>query len=398
MKILTIGASPYLLTKLGKMNNDVLCYLKNLGYEVGSAVWHLDTSWFSPDKEGTFFFEQDGEIVGNLHPFIHLSDRSSAQLYEIMKKFCPDVVVSIGDYYETLCVSPIKAMYPQLFSWIGVFTIDALPINETMREIFEQVDYSIVTTQSGYQAVREIVGDDSEYIPYGPDHDNFYPIDGHRDNSRLRTICTSKNSQSTNIACFIKGVAETKAGVDGYLHSNIYDIGDYDIHLLIDRFKAEDKIKLPGRFVGLNDGYSCQELNEEYNKSDVIVDVSVRSATGLSVLEGMSTGCVPVCTRAGALGEILKKMPEEYRFEIPSYEFVGEKEEYFFVANIEGLTKILNNLYDIKMLQPDMFAKMSQKSIEVASGFCRKKILQRLEEIIKEKVHSKSKISIETLI
>lgn len=397
MKILTVGASPYLLTKLGKMNRDILCYFKDQGHQVGGAVWHLDVSWFSPDKEGRFFFEQDGKTICDLFPFAYLVDQSSAQMYEIMKKFQPDVVISIGNYYEVAGIYPIKSMYPHLFSWIGIFTIDALPINENMKEIFEHVDYSFVTTRRAHEEIKKIVCNDSEYCPYGPDHEHFYPIIGLRDDN-LRVMSASKNSQAANLGCFIKGVAESEEGISGYLHSNIYDIGDYDIHLLIDRFGAEGKIKLPERFVGMNDGYCLEEMNIEYNKSDVIVDVSVKSSTGLSVLEAMSTGCVPVCSAAGALEEILDEMPAEYKFVVPSYDFVGEKEEYFSVAFIEGLTKILNNLYYIKTAEPDKFAEMSKKCIEVAKKFSNKNLLKKVEEIIKEKVKSKSKITVENLV
>jgi hypothetical protein len=46
MKILTVSSSPYLLTKLGKINSDILVYLKDKGHEISSLVWHLDPSWF----------------------------------------------------------------------------------------------------------------------------------------------------------------------------------------------------------------------------------------------------------------------------------------------------------------------------------------------------------------
>ena len=397
MRILTVGASPYLLTKLGKMNNDVLCVLKEQEHDIASAVWHLDPSWFTPDNNGIYYFEHDNKNICRLFPFMHLSEQSSTQLYEIMKSFQPDIVISIGDYHEMTCVAPVKSMYPQLFSWISVFTIDALPINENMREIFEHVDYALTTTKMGHKAVSDIVHGDCEYLPYGPDHSIFYPLSKEKKDKELTVISSEKNCQSTNIACFIKAISNTCSGVRSYLHTNLYDLGDYDIHLLIDRFKATEKVQLPNRFVGLNDGYMPNELNEKYNLADVVVDVSVRSATGLTVLEAMSTGCIPVCTKVGALSEIVEMMPKEFQYFVPSYEYIGEKEESFFVASVEGLTCIINELYEMKINRPDDFMEASNKSIEISSRFSKENFVKRVIGIIKERKGQKSKVSIETL-
>ncbi len=400
MRVLTVGESPYLLTKLGKMNSSLLIKLKEDGHEISSAVWNLDISWFISDEEGNYQYDVGSETICSLFPFINNTEQSSTQLYEIMKRFRPDVVISIGGYKDSICVAPIKSLHPNLFSWIGIFAIDALPINENKTDIFNNVDFAICTTRRGKDEICKIIGENSCcYLPFGPDKEIFFE-DRKTTKDTLNVICCSKNSQSSNIPCFLQAVAEAskiEPKISGYLHTNLYDVGDYDLHLLIDRFKAENNIKLPNRFVGLNDGFSNEEMRDLYNQADIVVDVSVKSSTGLSVLEGMATGCIPVCTNTLSIGEILNLIKDNKINIIPSYNFIGEDEENFVVGSVEGLRDILLELYRVKNKDLSFFERKKKESIEIVKGFSKSFFVEKVVKMIKDETIKQSKVTIESL-
>jgi glycosyltransferase involved in cell wall biosynthesis len=398
MKILTVSACPYLLTRLGKINSDILsCFCEN--YDVFSAAWHVDTTWYMPSEEGKFFFENDKPVC-EIYPFINTPEQASSQLYEIMKKTQPDVVITIGDYHETLSIAPIKSMYPQLFTWIGIFTVDALPINENYRETLENVDYIFATIKEAASEISNIIGDDCEYLPYGANEmfqrQSSAPVDS------FRAISVEKNSQQANIGCFLKGIKaanQRENKIKGYLHSNIYDVGEYDIHLLMNRLQLDGIVDLPSRFVGLNDGYTLEEMRNEYVQSDIVVDTSVRSATGLSLLEGMSTGCIPIVSDVGALADIVSCMPKRYQYILPCHEFLGDKEERFAIASWEGLADKVVELYEVKQKHPDEFNEIKQYAKDISTRrYSRKRFINRIEEVIKEIHSNKSKITVETIV
>jgi len=398
MRILTIGASPYLLTNLGKLHSDVIKYFKKAGHFVGSAVWHLDTTWFMGDEQNQFFYENN-DNKSELFPFVNMVEQSATMIYEIMKKFQPDIVISMGDYEEHTCISPVRTLYPQLFKWIGIFALDALPVNQNEKEIIEGVDYAIATTKFGQKELARFIGEDSKYLPYGPNKKIFKDLQISKNENILKIINCSKNSQSANLGCFLQACSMYKnEDISTYLHTNIYDVGDYDIHLLLDRWGIEEDILLPERYVGLNDGYEEAEMNDIYNDCDVVVDVSVKSSIGISILEGMTSGCIPVCTDVGAIGEVVHQLPEDCKFFVPSYEFLGKKEESYFIASHRGLSDKITELYNIKIDDIDRFNYIRKKCIEIASKYNNENFVLGLEKIVEEAAENNSKITIEDFV
>jgi glycosyltransferase involved in cell wall biosynthesis len=390
MKILTVSASPYLLTKLGKMNGDILSYLKSQEYEVSSCVWHFDPSWFAAmGQDDVFKYEKNGEYICDLFPFVNHPEMAVVQVYEVIKKVKPDIVISIGDYQDTSFIFAIKSLYPKSFKWMNILTIDALPINENQYESFPFMDCIVSTTQEGRDAVCSI-NNNCHYISYGPDHDSFFYKGKEREEGCLRVICCGKNSEASNIAIVMKATHDVNSlyfekpsnKITTYFHTNYGDKGEYDLSILRKRFDTKNIIKFPEKFVGLNDGISEIELNEEYNKADAIIDISVRSATGLTVLEAMSTGCIPIVTGVGALKEIIKG--KKIGFVVSSNLYIGGNEEYFEIASVEYLTEILYKLYNMKKQNIEEIKGMREKCIEESKRYCNKKFVREIEGLLKD--------------
>ena len=397
MNILTVSTSPYLLVRNGRMNSDIIKYFKGQGHKVTSAVWHHDEGFFLPDEGGLSFFEdEDGNQICELYPFMPQSQQAESLLYEMMKKIEPDVVISIGDYKEVSFIYSIKAMYPTLFKWIPILTVDCLPINEEFKDRIEYADYVISTSEFGWNNLNELCNIQGEFLPYGPDHSKFYPIGKNGDKCTI--FCSGKNSQASNLGALIKGmgiVSKSGSDVRCKLHTNLYDIGDYELPLLIGRYGATN-VELPEHFVSIKDSISDEELLEEYSQGDFIVDVSLKSATALSLLEGMAAGLIPMGPKAGRVGEIISLMPEEFQLFLPHETFIGGKEEEYSVISIEGFANKVNEVLNGIFKDTKKMKKASEAAIEVASRFSNSVFARGVGNIVETSFSSEAAISLES--
>lgn len=401
MNILTIGASPYLLVRNGRINSGILRRLKQQGHNVVSAVWHHDEGYFLADETGIHRYEYENKAICNLIPFVNQGDEASPVIYEIMKKTAPDIVITIGDYKETDFVYSIKAMLPNLFKWIAIIPIDCLWINSNHKERLEYADCIVTTSSFGYSDITSLCNVSVKYIPYGPP-DNFLQFFGDKyPNHTMKIINSSKNAQSSNLGAFVKAVGQVKSllglseeKIEAYLHTNLYDIGDYDLKLLIKRYGAD--IKLPECYISVKDGPSDIEMAEIYRSHDFIVDCSVKSATALSVLESMLSGCIPVGMNVGRVGEIISELPEEFRLFVPYETYVGKLEEEYAVISIDGLAETLIRAKETIFDDADKFVAASGASFDIAWKYSEKEFLDKIEQVVLETKISPATIAVDT--
>lgn len=371
MKILTIGASPYLLVRNGKINSDIIEKLVSEGHEVSSTVWHHDEGYFMPSDEGVHSYEKNGKILCTLFPFTPKTDEASPHIYELMKSVQPQLVITIGDYKDTNFIYAIKSMYPTLFKWIAVYTVDSKGISNINKDAFEYADYVVTTSEFGLKDISSFANIKGEFVPYGPNHEEFYCENKQRD----MILCSSRNAQTSNLPAFISSVSdlETKS----YIHTNLYDPGDYNIDSLKNRYNANN-LSYTEDYCSVKEGISIDKLRGIYNQSHIIVDCSIKSATGLSLLEGMACGCIPVGPNYGRVGEIISKMPEGMQFYIPYNIFTGQNEEELAIVSSQELSKIIRKILSDK----ELLEKASNESIKISSEFCNKKFLNKIISII----------------
>lgn len=379
MKILTVGFSPYFLTSLGQINSDILRCLKKEGYEIFSAVWNLNLSWHFPKDDGTFVYEKDEEEVCRIFPISRNQQKCTTQLYDIVKSVKPDVVLSICDYQDLSSIYAIKNLDNDLFKWILYCIADNLPVNEKFYEAFELADLLLTSTKRASEEIANFSKKDCFYLPYGPENSNFLPQK--TKNSIDKIVCSSKNIQSSNLSAIIRASSLVE-NTEFYLHTNHSDAGENDLAILLQRYGKN--IKLPDKFVSLDDGIPKEELFEIYYKSDIILDVSVGSATGISILEAMSCGCIPVVAKTVALSEILEEIPEEYRFFVDGVSYIGDNEEEFFVVSHKDLAKKIKNILDIKEKKPKEFEKIRSICMNRAKKFSKNEFDKKIVKFLKE--------------
>jgi len=402
MKILTVSASPYLLVRNGRMNSAIIQKLKSDGHDVYTAAWHHDEGFFLPEEAGTHWFEKDDKKICQVFP-IEPHIHGSSGLYELMKQVQPDMIISIGDYKETDFIWEVKAMYPNLFKWLAIFCIDCLYVNENHKSFLEYTDKVISVNEFGMANLSGMANLDIDFLPYGPNHDVFFG-ENKVNEKVMRVICSSHNAQSNNIAAFIKSMGQINStlsingeedSIIGYLHTNLYDPGEYEIELLMERYGASN-VMLPDKFVSVKDSISDEEMNEEYNKSHVFVDCSVKSATGLTMLEAMAAGCIPVGINSGRTAEIISQMPEEYQFFVPHETYIGNSEEEFSVISIEGLGKTLLEIKERVFSNPDSMAIATEAAQKISKKYDEKAFTDSISDIIIDVKKSKDEIAIES--
>ena len=396
MKILTVGACPYLLTHLGRMNAALIEHLVDNGHEVQSAVWHLDTSWFLPDKDDKFYYEKNGKKLCVLRPFYNQPvETATPQLYEIIREAEPDVVVSLSNYTDIAPLYAIKALDPKMIKWVSVIASAASPINDEFFEAIKMADTVFATRN---QTREEIVSADipCTYQPFGPNHGSFYSLaSSGREEDCLRIMGCAKNSQSSNIGAFMEAAKIIKSDdIKVYLHVNHSSTGDYELRKLNARYG--NAVALPDSFISINEGIPDEELNKEYNKSDIVVDVSVRSSTALSVLEAMCSGCIPIISPVGALKE-LGEMIKEYECFPRSIRYVGDNGENYEIVDPNSLAELLEYFCNFKKERKKEFEELRCKMIEVSSAFCSKKFVEEIEKTIKEIDSNDRTISVDVI-
>lgn len=374
MRILTVGASPYLFTKLSRINSDLLCYFKENNEDVASACWHLNFNWYLPEDD-KYYYEKDNNKICRLYPISYSFKDSSSQLYDVVKDFKPDVVVSIGDLTDIGYIYSLKLIDPNIFKWVSIFTIDSTPVNEEFKDVFEMVDVAISVNKFGQKEISNFLND-VKYIPYGP-NEKFKKINC---NKNILVINNSKNSQTTNIPAVIEAMSDFDKRT--YINTNISDRGDYNL-INIAKVNKCKNVKFPKKYSSVHRGISDELLNIRYNKSDIFIDSSVRSSTGISMLEAMSTGCIPVGTGVGAIKEILDLMPEEYRFIIDSYKYYGNCDKEYQIVSIDSIKKIINKITKLKEGNLEKYKEIQYKAIEVSNMFSRKKFLEEILRIVR---------------
>lgn len=378
-KILIIGASPYLLTHNGRIHQSIISSLTSAGYYVESLVWHHDVSYFLPTELQEHFFEINRKRICRLHPFLGEKGQLPLFIYETMKKIQPSVVITIGASHESLDLWSIKSLYPHLFKWIAILTEGGSVINENYKEHFGYEDLVLCTTKNALDAVNALCAVKCEYLPYGPDTAKFHDLNIRSD--IFGVMASGKNSQTSNLTATMKALSDSK--IDGYIHTNIDDPGDNDLRLLLRRWGSNKIIGLPEyNFVSIREGISDSFMNELYNRYHVFVDISMQSSTALSLLEAMSTGCIPVGVGFGAIGEVISKLPPQFQKIVPHNLIIGPREEEYAVACPTGLKEAILSLDALFRCDKKMFAIAQEKSKEVANIFSKEEFTIRLNEIV----------------
>ena len=308
MKILTIGVSPYLLTSQAKINAIVMKYLYFSGYSMAGIVTHHDPSYFLPEENSNGQPAHYYTIDKHKIPIVPLTGRKdpSIEVYEIMKKLQPDILITIGDINDFLYMKAVNMFVESPFKWLAIMMNYSRPINENNREVMTDIDGIICTSKHGMELVRDTwVGNELDFAYVGTELSEPISTTTH---DKFRVMISGNNCQSDNIPTLmetIQSLHKEKSDIELYIHTNIHDKGDFDFRLLKERFGPNDEfISFPDKYVSVMDGYSNKDFQAELSSSDLFVSIPMNSASGLTLFEAVACGCIPIMSDVGCHGEI----------------------------------------------------------------------------------------------
>jgi glycosyltransferase involved in cell wall biosynthesis len=402
MNIITVGTSPLLLLRNAKIHQDVLESCVREGHNVCCIAWSHDESYFMPDDSGEFFIDiLDKEI--KLHPVVLQSQNTVGDVYEMMKKFKPDMVITIGEYYEADFISSIKTMYPSLFKWIVVL-VNQRPINDTHKELLEGADHILSVNSTGIEEIKKLrMNNDISLCNYGPDHSKFF-VNNNR-SGKTKVLYSSRNTKLSNFLPIFKA-ARDFPDIDFYVHTNFYDMGEHDLDVLKERIGGGENelsnLKLPTDFVSIKEGLSDLAMLELYNSCDIIVESSVTSATGLSLLEGMACGCVPIIPKMFN-GGVIDIVTEYYSQGLEKYlnlinceAFLGSRDDIYSIMQYGAFAKNLGMMDYIRKTNQEGFRKYQSSAVAVATKFSKENFQKHIINMVSDTYKKEHSFVIET--
>jgi len=238
--------------------------------------------------------------------------------YDVFKATKPDVVLTIGDYWDFYFMQAVKAKLDFAFKWFGYFTVEQGAIPRKSAPMFRYVDKIAVPSEFGKGTLEESAGcRDVVFLPYGTD-----AVFGRRDDLRrppdgkVRFVTVAQNTPRKNLPVIVQAARILKdAGDDRatfHVHTNIsaYDPCEtysYDLPLLAERLGVSDRVSFPGKKdnVSVFSAPGPEALLAEYNRSDYYLSTATTEGYGLPVVEAMACGLPALANASSSLFELL---------------------------------------------------------------------------------------------
>ena len=350
MKIISIGISPYLYTSQAKVNAMILERLYLEGHAMAGMVRFHDPTYFLPE-DGEYYYNFGDHKI----PIVPLEGQRdlSIEVYEVMKVFEPDMIITVGDLNDFPYMKAVKMFVEKPFKWLAILMNYNCPISESNSEIISDMDGILCTSEDSLSAMSEFFHKDEASFSYvgclpKPDMD----VNSHSD---FRVMVSGKNAQADNIPTLMQAVKDLRSDIpdiDLYVHSHMHDQGDFDFQILKNKFDPDDEfIRYPSKYVSLMDGYSDEDFHCELLTSDLFVTIPMNAASGLTVFDAISCGCLPLMTDTGChreisqiLGDLIPGF-EADNFLVPCIDLMAKGETYLSICDPEELKSRIINLH-----------------------------------------------------
>jgi len=412
MKLMIIGPSPYLRSSNGKLVKHAIEHLvEERGHTVAVVAWDHDINYFTPDDTGPpprwyYSFYDHGEPRQKrdvpLFPILPRTD-PTVLIYEIMKSVEPEAVITVGD--PLLChFMPALQQFGNEFAWIALFANWATPINEQLYDLLRLPDAILSTNKFTVEQIEKIGYSkpiDYCYVGYKSEEE----MAEHGSFDIIPLLCSSStNLQVDNTAAVMEvasflnmEIPESKL----LLNANVHDRGGVDLGLVQARLDPDEKaIVFPDTFVSKYDQLPEDQFIAMLRKSDIYVDFSMCSSTGMGVFEAMSHGCYPILSDCGVHPEIAELLEEQTEGWITAEDilvscvhFMSTNGSYMAVVDQDDA------ICKIKALSKKIQEKAGRRRFlaESVDGFCLRGFLKALDGMIESSGEARNILSIETL-
>ena len=401
MNIMTLGLSPYLYLSDGRIHSMVLEHLFRSGHSMAAIGIGHDTGFFLPKEnekgEPVYYYEFDKYHIP-LVPFNSVPDPAIG-IYEILKIFEPDMVITIGDFNSFLYMKAVKMFNEKPIKWLAILSNHSYPINELNTEVLDDIDGILCTNSYSFDMFRNLYKRENIDVSHVGGCDT--QVDPVR-NSDFRIVATGTNTCLDNFPMIMEAAAEVRSEIQElqlYIHTNVYDRGDFDLPLLKARFDPQDEfISFPDKYVSINEAYPEDKFHEELSRCDVFISASGHASTGMAAFDAIACGCAPLLSDVGAhrdIAEELAKISPKFKrndFLVPCIEVMTRGEVYTSVCDPKLLRKRILNLY--KKIKKGGHRIFFQQLVDSCD---RRNFLSRISEMVEAVERSNPTLCVETV-
>jgi len=169
-RVLVVTDSPKIDTGFGRVGKEIWSYLSSTGkYEVEAIGWfHQENTRDVPypiittKKNSKGIMSQEDKYAHSTFP-------------EVVEKFKPDIVWSLGDMWMTEHIKDAKNR--NTFKWVGYFPIDGEPVPSKWGSVVDSMDYAVAYGRYGMEIIKQRAkGDNLSYIYHGVNTSLFKPF------------------------------------------------------------------------------------------------------------------------------------------------------------------------------------------------------------------------------
>ena len=354
MKVLTIGASPYLIHSSGQIHAEILKHLYVQDIQVASVVWGHDITYHVPeehDGKNQFFYHFNYQDQGHKIPIVPIQTDAKIvnNVYEIIRSMEPDIVVTVGRLADFPHMVAVKNFTHKTFKWILVLNNYDMPIPEEFSEVIESCDSIVCTNQTTADHLSATYNNIHFSYVGATDYRSYYP------NKSNLVSASAKNSQSDNLPCLLEAATALHKSLDNfgvYVHANINEAGDYDLMMLKDRFDPQSQfVKYPDKYLSISDGLPREEYLEILGQSGIFISCGISHASFMTIFDAISCGCIPLMTKNSFTIELAKYLSnylEDVDFEdllVKSTPLMNSNHGYLYVCDPDELAKKILTLH-----------------------------------------------------
>ena len=402
MRIVTFGPNPYLLTANGKLHSWIIKKFHEEGHQLASIVHSYDVSFFVPEEKNghTFFCYQYKDQKIPVFPYKKSNENQeseSVQIFELLEKLQPDLVISIDNYEKTSLMQAVKMFLPDKFKWLAILLNDSLPINEQERSVVEYADAILCTNQFTYNHIKEFY--DHPYMDWKYIGADLSAFSFQEKSNSFRLFGAPKNTFKDCPATMIEACKRVSENIPLKLNLHINsDPGFYNLNILQERFDPESSfLELPDRYVSIQDGYSDTEFNQSLSHCSAFLSTSATSATSMGVFEALAAGCLPIVCDQGSDSEIIKLLQESLKnninFIYSSLPLLMGGEKYIYIPVSKGLENKIKEINEI-IQNKDRYGEILKGILKFIKGFDNTNFLNKVNELIETTMNSEKILAV----
>jgi len=393
MKILTISDSPNLFSGLARVHRNVIDVLTENGHQVLPCVWYgydnetLQLIQAKKIKPPAIYYQSGDTPVQMLTLYKRKRDSDVAALYEIIKMAKPDVVCTIGDYWDFYYMQALKIKTDFSFKWLAYLTIETDEINEKLKPLFRYADAIVVPTRYGKNVLESETNKKIHLVPYGvgsafgrkSDTDRKELREERDCDDKIRFITVAQNTSRKSLPTLMQAVRiichrDPDRKMQFYIHSNLDGLDAqesslFDLRSIAKKLGVEDWFVFPEDCTSLFAAPSDESLSNEYNSADFFITPSVCEGFGLPIVEAMACGLPVLANAFSCMPDHLGPMAGDGQF--------GRAERGWAVAN---RTEIIPPDHIIKVVKPDALAQAIWEMVQLKKDENGRQILKTMSE------------------